>query len=240
MKKRAIVSVGVSASRVLDKYVARFARTFAEHGGPGTMMLVWDKEWPPGSPSHHECHYAFKVHAAWEAKRLGYTSILWFDASCYAVRDITPLWERLERDGHVLIEDANALGKWSSDRSLAQFNVSRDEAMEIRLMCGTCWGLDLTVERSLKFLERLREYATPDNFCGTHMSRNPALRLHPRPGTEGAIFSDDERVWGHRSDETYMSLLARELGMATLPATEEFAGGNQAHERTCVRSGYDL
>jgi hypothetical protein len=239
-RRRAIVSVGISQSRVLDIYVERLLRTFSEHAGEGTEIYIWDKEWPPGAMEHRACNYGFKVHAAAEAARIGCESILWMDASCYAIRDLEPLWNRLKRDGHVLIEDANRLGNWCSDRTLAQFGVSRDEAMKIALMCGTCWGLDLTFERSREFLRRLKEYATPDNFNGSHMSRHEGLRgEHPRPGTEGAKYSDDARTWGHRSDETYMSLLVRELGMQTHVGVE-FVGGSTVNEQACVRSGYDL
>lgn len=238
MSKRAIVTVGISDARIFGPYLDRWTRTFGQYGG-ADYMKVWHREWPPGSMTHRQCHYAFKVHAVWETYQRGYTSILWFDASCWATRPLGPLWERLERDGHVLVEDANKLGNWSSDASLAMFNVTRDEAMKIPLMCGTCWGVDLTNPRSLTFLERLRALAVPENFIGTHNSRHPGLRQHPRPGTEGAMVSNDERVWGHRSDEVWMSLLSHDLGMGT-HAGVEFSGGGACDDRTCVRSGYNI
>lgn len=233
---RIVVTVGVSASRVLGPYIERWRRTFAEFSG--SDGVAWDRDWPPGSPSHHEVHYAFKVHAMFEAARRGYTSILWCDAACYAIKPLDKMWARLERDGHVLIDDANKLGTWSSDKSLATFGMSRDQAMTIPLMCGTCWGVDLRVEKSRTFLERLRSYATGEHFCGSHQSRS-GIYTHPRPGTEGALFSSDERCWGHRSDEVYMSLLAHELGMAT-HAGVEFCGGMTVQEDSCIRSGYDI
>jgi hypothetical protein len=236
--RRAIVSVGVSQSRVLDLYINRMERSFAEHGC-ADEMFIWDQHWPPNSLPHRDCNYGFKVHAVDYARFRGIDSILWFDASCYAIKSVEPLWQRLERDGHVLIEDAERLGKWSSDASLRQFDITRDEAMKFPLMCGTCWGVDLRTERSRVFFDRLLALATPENFNGTHVSRHPGLREHPRPGTEGAKYSDDERCWGHRSDEVYMSLLARELGMQTHVGIE-FVGGGAVTEAACVRSGYDL
>ena len=155
--KRAIVTVGASETRLFGPYLERFKRTMREYGG-ADYLKIWHKEWPPGSPTHHEAHYAFKVHAVYETAARGYTSILWLDCSANAFKPIEPMWERLERDGHVLVEDANMLGKWCGDRTLEVFGVSRDKAMTIPLMCGTCWGVDLTVERSRVFLERLRSY----------------------------------------------------------------------------------
>ncbi|KKW46521.1 MAG: hypothetical protein UY96_C0003G0024 [Parcubacteria group bacterium GW2011_GWB1_56_8] len=239
--KRAIVTVGVSGTRPFGVYLDRFKRTFAEFGG-ADYLKIWHRDWPPGSASHRDIHYGFKVHAIYEAWQKGFTSILWMDSSCSAFASLDPLWLRLERDGHVLVEDANALGNWCSDFSLQTFGITRDDAMKIRLMCGTCWGVDLTNERSKTFLERLRNFATAEHFNGTHRSRLDGLPAggHPRPGTEGASVSNDERVWGHRSDEVYMSLLARELGMITHSGVEFIGGSGNTNPRACVRSGYDL
>lgn len=238
--KRAVVTVGISEARLFGPYLERWERTFRQYGC-ADYLKIWQHEWPPGSLPHGQCHYAFKVHAVWDAYVRGYTSILWMDSSCHAIRPLSALWQRLERDGHVLIEDANRLGNWSSDRSLAQFGISRDDAMKMPLLCGTCWGVDLTNPRSLEFIRQLRQYATPDNFMGTHNSRLPGLTAtpHPRPGTEGATVSDDERAWGHRSDEVYMGGLAHKLGMQTHVGVE-FVGGSTVNEHACVRSGYDL
>lgn len=238
--KRAIVTVGVSESddRDFRPYLGRFKRTFAEFGQAD--IAIWHKTWPPGSPRHGECHYAFKVYAVLEAARRGYTSILWCDSSCSAFAPLTPMWERIERDGHVLIDDANSCGQWSSDHCLTTFEITRDEAMNIRLMCGTCFGFDLTYERSRTFLDRLCSYAVPEHFQGTHVSRL-VENTHPRPGTEGAEMSTDSRCWGHRSDEPYMALLARELKMKTIAADKEFIGGGGTPvECSCIRCGYDL
>lgn len=245
--KRAIVTAGIGTSRLFEPYLERLERTFKEFGG-ADYLKIW-REWPPGSRTHTEVHYGFKVHAMFEAAAQGCTSILWCDSSCNAFAPLTPVWERLEAEGHLLVEDANALGKWSSDHSLATFGMSRDEAMNIRLMCGTFIGVDLTHERSRTFLERLRSYAVPEHFNGTHVSRLPGLPPHSRPGTEGASMSLDERVFGHRSDEVYASLLAADLKMKTHTCTEFIGGGGftpeelvrlNASQGACVKSGYDL
>ncbi len=247
--KRAIVTAGIGASRPFEKYLERFERTFKEFGGMD-YLKIW-REWPPGSRTHTEVHYGFKVHAMFEAIAQGCTSILWMDSSCNAFAPLTPVWESLERKGHLLVEDDNVLGKWSSDHSLQSFGITRDYAMKhIRLMCGTFWGVDITNPVSRNFIDRLREYAVPEHFNGTHVSRLDGVpNSHPRPGTEGASVSTDERVWGHRSDEVYMSLIAHELGMKTHNCTEFLGGGEFSPERlvelavsqdACVKSGYDL
>lgn len=239
MPRRAIVTVGVSDGRIFGPYLERFERTFREYGG-ADYFKMWHREWPTGSPTHRNINYAFKLYAVQDAMDHGCTSVLWFDASCWAIRPLGSMWQHLERDGHLLIRDVNTLATWASDHSLAQFNVTRDEAEGIYLMCGTGYGLDLTNDRSRTFLERMRSHAIPGNFNGTHKSRHPGLAIeHPRPDTSGALYSDDPRCYGHRSDEVYMSLIARDLGMET-HIGEEFAGGSTVWEKSCVRSGYTL
>lgn len=232
---RAIVTVGVSDNRIFAPYLARFRDTFRKYGG-ADYMKIW-QTWPPGSPTHREVHYGFKVHAVAEALARGATSVLWFDCDAYAIAPLEPLWQRLEKDGHVLVEDANRLGEWSSDHSLSVFGLTRDEAMDIRLGCGTCWGLDFTSERSRTFFERLKTYAKAEHFNGTHVSRLPGL---PPPSTEGQAMSTDSRCKGHRGDEIYMPLLARELGMATHVGVEFIGGCGTVTPLACVKSGYDL
>lgn len=236
---RAIVTVGCSETRLFGPYLERFKRTFCKYGG-ADYLKIWHSGWPPGSPTHYDVHYAFKVHAVHEAFSRGHTSILWLDSSCNAFAPLDPMWERLERDGHVLINDDNKLGNWCGDHTLEVFGVTRDEAMKIHIMSGTCWGVDLRNPRSRIFLERLRSYATKEHFSGTHVSRLPGLPAHPRPDTEGYQVSNDERCWGHRSDETVSALLAREMGMITHTGVEFIGGCGVMNPRACIKSGYDL
>lgn len=233
-KRRVVVTVGVSEARILGSYIFRWTETFKKFAG--STCIAWQKTWPPGSPSHREANYAFKAYAMKHAQQKGFTSLLWCDAACYAVAPLNFIWERLERDGHILLDDSNKLGNWSSDKSLKMFDITRDQAMDIQLMVGTCWGLDLRVERSRIFLDRLLALATPENFNGNHQS---SLSDMAQPLTEGARYSTDERCLGHRSDEVAMALLARQLGMSTHFGIE-FSGGGPVNDLTCIRSGYNL
>lgn len=233
--KRAIVTVGVSPVRRFGPYLERLKRTFREHGH-ADYLKIWHREYPPGAPAHKEVHYGFKVHALWDLFEKGYDMLLWLDASCNALRTIEPLWKRIERDGHALINDANPLGVFSSDRALKQFNITRDQAMDIHLMCGACFGFDMTRVRNRVFLERLRGYARPENFNGNHVSRLQGLPEAPVDTNK----SKDPRFQEHRADEVYMALLARELGMLTYDANIDFIGGEPDNGIGCIRSGYDL
>lgn len=224
--RRAIVTVAISeGGRIFGPYIDRFRASFAEHGAADEVK-VWHREWPPNSPPHRECHYAFKVHAIREAARRGFTSVLWFDVSCHLAGSLEPVWERLEHDGHLLLADANWLGNWSSDHAIEHFGVSRDEAMGIHLMCGAVYGLDLRSEQSRAFLDVLSVLAVPEHFNGRH-DGGAVGRLSEDAG------SADLRVRGHRSDEVYGALLARRLGMEVHPDDVTGRGA-------LVRGSYDI
>ena len=66
LSKRAIVTVGISGARLFGPYLERFQRTMREYGRADRIKIWW-RDWPPGSPPHGICHYAFKVHAVYEA-----------------------------------------------------------------------------------------------------------------------------------------------------------------------------
>lgn len=254
MRRRAIVTVGVDYARKFGPYHERFEKTLAPAAGLSCADDIkrWETEWPPGSPTHAEAHYAFKVHALKDAWRRGFTSLLWLDVSCYAVASLEPLWKVIEEQGYFLagepaldsetglvapdcdMASTDKLGEWSSDQSLSAFKVTRDQAMRIPLLCGCIIGLDLMHQRSRTFLDRMISFAVPEHFNGTHASG----LLGMSSMSEGWMVSDDPRVRGHRSDEVYMSLLARELKMPS--SAEFFTGGMAPKPSTVLRSGYSL
>lgn len=235
---RAITTVGISSVRNFEPYHARFKQTIVDSGfGCAEMTVRWESEWPPSSPPQEKVHYAFKVHALKHVLSLGASSVLWLDVANYAVAPLEPLWQQIEREGH-FFAGAGALGNWASDHCLAHFGMSRDEAMEIELFAGTCFGLDLKRDRSRKFLERLAAYAVPHHFNGTHKSSlRPGM---PVPEREAEQMSDDPRCMGHRSDEPYMTLIARDLGMEYTPGFDIFTGGHPVKPTTVLRSGYNI
>lgn len=248
--RRMIVSVGVSDTRVFAPYHYRLACSLFRYGCAESFTR-WKDRWPPGSPSHAEANYAFKAHALSFAAECGATSLLWLDVSCYAVAPLEPLWEHIEREGHFLGGEPqldpetglvdpkqpatfDSLGEWSGDLALETFGLSRDDAMRAVLLSGCCIGLDLRRERSRTFLDRLLSYATPEHFNGTHTSGV----LGKLGGSARRPVSTDPRCKGHRSDEVYMALLARDLKMTS--SGEFFTGGMPPKPSTVLRSGYDI
>ncbi len=216
----------------LDAYHNRFERTIRQSGfHTADEVLRWRTTWPPGAAPHSVVHYGFKVHAIEEARRRGADRVIYLDIPCHAIRSMEPIWQQVERDGHFFMVGGDLLGNYADDRCLAQFDVSRDEAMEMQLFSGTIIGLDFRQARTREFFERLRDYAVPLYFNGTHNGLGGAL---PRR------LSEDSRCWEHRSDEPYATLLARELKMEPTWRGGYFIGDMDEHDTAILKSGYTI
>jgi hypothetical protein len=86
--------------------------------------FVWRDMLPAGSPAHVEIPYAFKAYALREAIAAGAKTLLWADASVVPVQDLTPLWERIERDGYWISDQAGP----EHDKGWSNYEWTADEA----------------------------------------------------------------------------------------------------------------
>lgn len=205
--RRCILNVATGRYAPLQE---RLVRSLVD-AGYADGLLTWT-DFPPGSPTHEDTPYAFKLFAIREAERRGYTSVLWLDAPCTAAGPVAPLFERIERDGHLFVTGGERLGRWASDACLEAFGLSRDAALELPLLNGTFLGLALPspwldeLQRRLDLLRGpwLSEHAPPDV-----RARKPERSI--------GFVSRDPRAWGHRHDEAVGSGIAHRLGMAISP-----------------------
>jgi hypothetical protein len=184
----------------------------------GAGALTWTDAWPPESPSHAESPYAFKLYAFAEARRRGATSALWLDAPVVLAGDPAPVFERIERDGHLFVTSGDRLGNWIGDAALDALGLTRDAAMELPLLNGTFIGLDLRRGAWLDAMLAARGLLNGPYFT----ARAPAEARARKPGKSIGEASRDPRCWGHRHDEAIGSALARKLGMSIAPAPELF------------------
>jgi hypothetical protein len=94
-----------------------------------------------GSPIHKEIPYAFKPYAIWKAIEMGYESILWLDSPIVAIKDISHIFEYIERFGYLFFRNVgHPLGKWSHDKALKHFGKTREDAMKIDQVMACAMG----------------------------------------------------------------------------------------------------
>ena len=176
--------------------------------------VLWTDRLPPGSPPHAEAPYAFKLHAIRAAFAAGHRSVLWLDAPCIVTRALTPVFEAIERDGHLLVSSGGRLGNWASDGCLSAHGLTRDAAMAVELMNGALIGLDLANARASRWFEELWLACEQGLFAGAYLTEHapPAVRAR-KPGKPAGFVSPDPRCWGHGHDESAGSCLAHRLGL---------------------------
>lgn len=140
--KRCIVSFANERGRYLENLLRLKQSLVGKFDGD---FLGFVGEDSVGAPLHIENPYAFKIHAIRAAIEVGYTSVLWLDSSCYAIRNLAPVFKSIERDGMIFQEAGHMLGTWSTDSQLEYFGLTRDEAMGIGMIGNAGFlGFDFT------------------------------------------------------------------------------------------------
>ena len=182
---------------------ARLRATLIRRGYEGAFDF-WLNEYPPGSPSHQQSNYSFKTYALTEAARRGRDVLLWVDASGFAVGDVRPVFDEVVADGYFTIDigpDKQVQGRWCSDKALAIFGYTRDQAMAMKQVSGMCVGVDLRTAVGREILGRWHRFSqTPGCFHG------------PWSNERGQA-SPDPRCLGHRHDQAALSIIVHELSL---------------------------
>lgn len=203
MKKRCVlnVSVGYWYPRGHD----RLKQSLIDVGFKGDF-LGWRNCYPPGSPPHEQIPDAFKAYAFLEAMRQGYTSMLWLDASAWAVRPLEPMFDAIEKEGHLFFFNGHNVGEWCKDSALATLHLERESSFLLPDLTGLCFGLDYTHSRSKAFLDEFIQVCQDGvTLPGPFPGIGPRVKV-------GEI-SNDPRVKGHAHEQTVASALAHHHGM---------------------------
>lgn len=164
-------------------------------------ILLFDNYSELGCKSHEEVPYQFKVYAIKEAQKRGYDVVLYCDASLYAIKDIMPCFNFIKSNGCILEYCGFSLGQFCTDTALNEFNITRDDAMNIPLHSAGFTGIDFTNSKSKEFFEEWFIHAQKEiTFKGAWNNSNNTC-------------SNDNRCLGHRHDQSVASYLAHKMDM---------------------------
>jgi hypothetical protein len=221
--RRCIVTLGIAPTyapplpvviRRFGPALARLKAGLVHHGFQGGV-LVWDREFPAGCPPDCHAWYAYKPFCVQAARDQGYETILWLDASIVVKAPLEPLFERIEQDGYLLVEEDHSVGEYCSDDALFTLDLGREESFQLRSCWSCAVGLSLRDPKATEFLRQWLGYAVD----GTTFPGPKWSGVHGAPRTA----SEDPRVKGHRHDQTAASVIAWRLGMMNWLAKAEFA-----------------
>lgn len=148
-----------------------------------------------GCEPHSVIPYKFKPYSIQKAIALGYELILYADSPIYAKQSIQPVFDHIERNGYLFFDNIGfSLGDYCNDKTLAHFNISREESWRIKMIMACVMGL--SVEHGSDALIFFSQYRSLSDSLYTGEWNNDDL-------TE----SKDRRVKGHRHDQSVASAI---------------------------------
>ena len=195
--KTCVVSVAIGSW--YPRGQVRLAKSLTEQGYNGDL-LFWNGEYPPGSPTHREAPYAFKICALEHARARGYDVALWADCSIWFVKPPTPLFDTIGERGYWFMTQGWNVGQWCSDDALPKLKITREAAFKMPMVAATFFGLDFRSEDSIKVLEWQRSRCDDGTFVGSWT--NELQQVSMCPG-----------VLGHRHDQTALSVIIHKRGL---------------------------
>lgn len=114
--------------------------------------------------------YAFKIFLMLEAQKLGFNKIIWLDASIQPLRDPTPLFAQLEKQGSLLFDYTDEQAKrclFPKTRQLLK-DLTTTDAIAGQHINTAIFGLVMDAEKVKKFIEAYYKYVemgTPFISC---------------------------------------------------------------------------
>lgn len=194
--KPAIVNLVSNVARYQggQERLNRSLEVFAQaEGGYFANPLFFQSESEIGAPPHTDNPYAFKIYAIEKARQLGYSKILWLDASVVQSRTMKPVFDYMEEKGIFMEEAGHWAGSWCNDYTLNYFGITREEAMKIPMFAAGYVGFDFDNARSIEFFAQWKESMLNGCFKGSWQD--------------------------HRHDMTCASIIAHRLGITDLYAS---------------------
>jgi hypothetical protein len=167
---------------------------------------------PTGCPEHSEVPYAFKAWGIRDAIKAHYTHILWCDA-CIIPRDLTPIWEMLDRQGYWISRNGWTNWEWTAQSAYPLLGVTPEENKQIPHVVATTFGINANHPTGQKIAEEYFRLAQNGSFCG--------------PWTGGVGIQ-------HRHDQTALSLIAHRVGAKLTDPPKYFAYKGWETPETCL------
>lgn len=147
------------------KYLAgqdRLLQTLEIVKTPNVDNVMFKSEKDVNSPLHSDNMYAFKPFAFKKAIDMGYRVILWLDASMYVLKDLTPIFDKIEKDGYYFQKSGWLNSEWTNQMTK---DVYGDEG---EMISSGVLGLNMETDIAKEFLHRWFMSAKEGYFNGSH------------------------------------------------------------------------
>lgn len=160
--------------------------------------------------------YAFKAWAIKKAIDMGYENIIWMDAAVYTTKNIDSFIEYIEKNGYCFFDNIGfSIADYTSDACLNNFEMTRDEAFESKMIMACLFGLNTRSSEAMQFFKKYFD-----------ASNDGVSYLGSWHNTNGEV-SSDMRVKGHRHDQSVASIIIKQMGLKILNAQDTFFAYSQ-------------
>lgn len=238
------IVTSVAWGRRYPPLIARQLSKFNETN-PEFDHIAWVNSLPPGAEHCIENDYDYTGYCAkpWamlHTKTRGAEIGLLLDAAFYPIRRIHPLLEHISRTGYYFCKNGFKVGEWSSDRSLEQLGITREQAWEIDEISSYCVGFNWHDQKIHQLAEEWAAFANDKkSFPGPHTNTGRSNNDPGYPRRNEGLASTDPRVSGHRHDQTVLSVLAWKAGLDVLVSRPIFTTyvGMETEDTVLVNKG---
>lgn len=129
----------------------------------GIAALLCVDEVEVNAPLHTESMYAFKPYSFARAAEQRYTTLLWLDASMYVLKDLTPIFDQIERDGYFFQDSGWTNERWTPPHVKDYFGTN-----EGKMISSGVLGLDLNNPIGREFLIKWKQASDDGMFNGDY------------------------------------------------------------------------
>lgn len=163
--KKCIVSFANKENRYVQN-LARLSDSLRNNFDGDFIAFVGEKSC--GAESHFDNPYNFKIHCIQRAIDAGYEQILWLDSSCFAIKNVQPIFDEITNEGFVFQDIGFTLDQWCNDFTLSYFGMTREQAKEVRLIGNAGFlGFDITRPLCREFFDKWKASMVAGCFKGS-------------------------------------------------------------------------
>lgn len=155
---RAVVNV---SNQKYWKGQDRLRRTL--EGNTDAEILMFRSEAEVGAKPHQESMYGFKPKAFEKAYNMGFRQVLWLDASMYVIKDLSPIFEKIEQYGYYFQSSGWDNKRWTTPEQKEYFGTDEGDMISSGVL-----GIDLDNEVGYTFFSLWMQAMKDGMFNGSH------------------------------------------------------------------------
>lgn len=189
------------------KYVEgqnRLRNSLLNSGYNGSFLFFSDND-SNRFPKQDDSPWGFKPLIIQEAIKKGYKYILWLDSNMICLRKPKTIFKKIKNFGFYISSSfTHDMGTWCSDLALETFNISREQSFHIFEVNPSYVGINASNSNAMNLLNDWANFALDGK---TFRGISKEFPLAETNRNFNHLVSKDDRVKGHRHDQTALSFL---------------------------------